>query len=516
MEQLLNVSSNPHVRSRLSTNKVMYHVLLSLMPVTIHGIINYGFDALVVILTSVIAAVDTEAVFNIVVKKKQTFTDGSAAITGLMLALVLPADLPLYIPVLGSVFAILVVKCLFGGLGHNFLNPALAGRCFLLLSFGALVTVYKIDGVSAATPLAQLAAGEHVSLMPMFIGSASGVIGSSVLGILIGAVYLLAVGGITIEIPAACIVSFSVFMGIFGKNGFNIYEILVHLMGGGMLLGAFWMATDPVTSPVTVPGRIIFGTLIGVLSGIFRVFGNGADSVSYAIIIANLFVPLIEENTIPVPYGYRKVKDKKNKGIPKAAVTLCVITLLAGAALSGVYALTKDAIMAQKLEEKSASYRAVCPEAAEFAYDETLDAAVAELADVPYGEDFGRVFINEAVVGKNAEGAAVGYIVSLTTKDGFDGDIVLSVGFDTAGTVLGIEFTQITETAGMGMLCAEPEFKDQYKDKTVDAFVLNKAGGSTADNEIDGVSGASISSGAVNNAVNAALSFYRENMNGGE
>lgn len=516
MEQLLNISSSPHVRSKLTTNKVMYQIIFSLMPVTVMGIINYRMGAVSVILSAVISAVAAEAVFDLIVKKKQTIFDGSAVVTGLMLALVLPPELPLYIPALGSIFAIIVVKSLFGGLGHNFLNPALAGRCFLLLSFGAMVTVYKIDGISTATPLAEMAAGQEISLLPMFLGNASGVIGSSVLGILIGAAYLLAVGGITIEIPAACIAGFCLFMGIFGKQGFHIHEILAHLMGGGMLLGAFFMATDPVTSPVTPLGRLIFGALIGILSGIFRVFGSASDSVSYAIIIANMFVPLIEEYTVPVPYGHRKTKEKKSFKIPKAAATLCVITLLAGAALSGVYALTKDAIAARKLEKKLASYRAVCPEAEEFSNDPALDEAIAALGGDVYGTEFGRVLINEAVVGRNAEGSAEGYIISVTSKDGFDGDIVLSVGLDSGGTVLGVEFTEISETAGMGMLCAEPKFKDQFKDKKVKQFVLNAAVGTMFAEEIDGISGATISSEAVTNAVNAALAFYAEHVNGGE
>lgn len=512
MDQLLNVSSSPHVRSKLTTEKVMRQVILSLMPVTIMGVINYGVGAVMVILPSVLAAVASEALFNIITKRPQTVRDGSAVVTGLMLALVLPPELPVYVTVLGSVFAIIVVKCLFGGLGHNFMNPALAGRCFMLLSFGAVVATYKLDGVSAATPLAQMAAGEEISLMPMFIGNTNGVIGSSVLGILLGAVYLFAVGGITWEIPTSSILGFVLFVAIFGENGFRAKALLAHLMGGGMLLGAFWMATDPVTSPVTPKGKLVFGALIGILSGLFRVLGSAADSVSYAVIIANLLVPLIEDFTIPVPYGHRKGKEKKKAGIPKPAVTLCVITLLAGVALSGVFALTKDAIAEQKLQAKLNSYRTVCPEASEFVSDASIDAAVAALDKETYGTHFGRVTINEAVIGKKTDGTVSGYVISVTTRDGFDGNIVLSVGVDTEGKVLGVEFTEIAETAGMGMLCAEPEFKDQFKGKQVEGFILKPSGGSVAENEVNGVSGATISSSAVTNAVNAAVDFFANNV----
>lgn len=515
MANLLNVSSSPHVRSSLTTHKIMYRVILSLMPVTIMGIINYGMGALSVILAAVISAVAAEAAFNAIIKKTQTIADGSAALTGLLLALVLPPELPVYIPILGSVFAIVVVKGMFGGLGKNFMNPALAARCFLLISYGATVTVYKVDGVAAATPLVDMAAGETVNLMSLFMGSASGVIGSSVLGLLIGAVMLFAFNVITWEIPVATIVSFTAFMLLFGGQGFDLHAILVHIMGGGILLGAFFMATDYVTSPVTPTGQLVFGVVVGILCGLFRVFGSAADSVSYGIIFANILVPLIEDYTVPVAYGHRKVKEKTEKSgfsIPKPAVTLCIITLVAGAALSGVYALTKDTIAAQKLAKEQESYRAVCADAAEFVNDEAIDAKIAELAGGIYGTDYGKVYINKALIGKNAAGETVGYVISATSGDGFDGDIVMSIGLDLNGVVTGIEFTSISETAGMGMKVTEAAFKDQFLGDDVAAFEVNKSGGSTEPQQIDSVTGATISSRAVTNTVNAARDFYAANM----
>ena len=512
MKKLLNVSSSPHVRSSLTTNKIMYQVILAMMPVTILGIVNYGMGALTVVLAAVISAVASEALFNVITKKPQTIADGSAAVTGLMLALILPPDLPLYIPVLGSIFAIIIVKCLFGGLGRNFMNPALAARCFLLISFGAIVTVYKVDGVATATPLADLAAGKHVDLLPIFWGSASGVIGSSALGILIGAAILFALRIISFEIPATILVSFTLFLTIFGGHGFDAEYLLVHIMGGGVLLGTFFMATDYVTSPVTSKGQLMFGTIIGILMGLFHVFGTAPDSGSYAIIIANMLVPLIDEYSVPVAYGHRKQKEKTGFSIPKPAVTLCIITVIAGVALSGVYALTKEAIEEQKQAAELESYKAVCPEAEVIVSNEKLDAEVKALGDAVYGTDFGKVHINKALVGKNAADETVGYVIKVTTRDGFDGDIVMTVGIDLNGVVTGLEFTEINETAGMGMLCAEPEFKDQFVGDAVESFVLNKAGGSTEPEQIDSVSGASISSGAVVNAVNAALDFYAANI----
>ncbi len=510
MRKLLNVSSSPHVRSNLTTQKIMFQVILAMMPVTILGVVNYGMKALLVIIAAVVSAVASEALFNLITKRPQTIADGSAAVTGLMLALILPPELPLFVPILGSIFAIIVVKCLFGGLGKNFMNPALAARCFLLISFGAIVTVYKVDGVSTATPLAELATGKSVDLVAVWWGSASGVIGSSALGILIGAAMLFAFKIITWEIPVSILVAFNLFLGFFGEKGFDPGFHMVHMLAGGVLFGAFFMATDYVTSPITSAGQLVFGAIVGLLMGLFHVFGTAPDSGSYAIIIANMLVPLIDEYTVPVAYGHRKPKEKI--GIPKPAIILCVITLIAGVALSGVYALTKDAIEEQKLIAEAESYRAVCPEAEEFSSDETLDEIVKALGESVYGTDFGKVHINKAIVGKNTAGEVVGYVIRVTTRDGFDGDISMSVGFDLDGTVLGVEFTEINETAGMGMLCAEPEFKDQFKGTLVDRFILNKAGGSTAPEEIDSVSGASISSGAIVNAVNAAMDFFANNM----
>jgi RnfABCDGE-type electron transport complex G subunit len=276
------------------------------------------------------------------------------------------------------------------------------------------------------------------------------------------------------------------------------------------------MATDPVTSPVTSTGQLLYGALVGILCGVFRVYASAADSVSYAIIISNLATPLIDEIAVPKPYGYRSSNpipgNEKKEKFPKAALVLCVITLLAGALLSGVYALTKDAIDEQQMAANAASYQEVCPDAESFSYDDTINGVIDELDGGVYGTDFGNVSINEAVVGSDASGNVVGYVISATSSDGFDGDITVAVGIAADGTVNGISFIELNETAGMGMRCAEAEFKDQFSGVNVEKFTLNKAGGSTAEDEIDSVSGASISSGAVVNAVNAALDFYAANM----
>jgi RnfABCDGE-type electron transport complex D subunit/RnfABCDGE-type electron transport complex G subunit len=513
MNKLYNVSSSPHVRSRLSTGHVMYDVILSLMPATFFGVYHFGLHAFLIIAVSVISAMLTEFVFDYIAKKPNTVKDGSAIVTGLLLALCLPATVPVYIPFIGSVFAILVVKCFFGGLGKNFMNPALAGRCFLLISFGATVTNYAVDGMSSATPLVDLAAGGTVNITEMFLGYTNGVIGCSVAALALGGLYLWVIGGITFEIPVAALVTFSLFIALFGGQGFDPLFILAHLCGGGIVMGAIFMATDPVTSPVTSTGQLLYGAAVGILSGVFRVYASSADSVSYAIIISNLLTPLIDEISVPKPYGYRSQSHStEKKKIPKSAVILCVITLIAGVCLSGVYNLTKDNIEQQQMAANVASYQEVCPDASDFTYDDAITAAVDALGGEVYGTDFGKVYINEAVTGNDASGNVVGYVISVTSADGFDGNITLSLGISADGTVNGISFTELNETAGMGMRCAEAEFKDQFAGVNVEKFTLNKAGGSTADNEIDSVSGASISSGAVVNAVNAALDFYAANI----
>ncbi len=506
-----HVSVSPHVRSRLTTGEVMYNVILALMPATVAGVYVHGLRAFLIVAVSVLSAVMTEFVFDYVAGRPNTLTDGSAVVTGLLLALCLPASVPLYIPYVGSLFAILVVKCFFGGLGHNFMNPALAARCFLLISFGGAMTNYTLDGVSTATPLAALASGGTVEVMRTYLGFSSGVIGSSAAALLVGGLWLWVVSGITFEIPAAVLVSFSLFVALFGGQGFDPAFIALQICGGGIVMGAFFMATDPVTSPVTSTGQLIYGAAVGILAGLFRVKGSTADSVSYAIIIANMVTPLIDEFIVPKPFGYREQSSDAQKGIPKSALVLCVITLAAGVCLSGVYSMTKDTIAEQKMAANLASYQAVCPGAASFEYDSEITAAIDELGGNVYGSSFGKAYINEMVVGTDDAGNTAGYVISATSGDGMDGNITLSVGLTADGTITGIAFTEMNETPGLGTLVAEDAFKGQFAGVNTDQFILNKSGGSTADNEIDSVSGATISSSAVVNAVNAALDFYAAN-----
>lgn len=301
---LMKVSSNPHIRSKVSTSKIMLAVIIALLPTTIFGVWNFGMHALLLVLVTVASTVVTEALYEVIMKKKLTIADFSAVVTGILLALNLPPNAPLWIGVMGGVFAILVVKMLFGGLGQNFMNPALAARCFLLISFPVIMTDFTCDAYTGATPLAALKTGETVNVFDMVIGRTAGTIGeTSMIAIVFGACILLLMGIIDLRIPGSYIVTFVVFITLFGGRGFDPYFISAHLAGGGLMLGAFFMATDYVTRPVTKMGQIVFGILLGILTGIFRIFGAGAEGVSYAIIIGNLLVPLIEKVTYPKAFG---------------------------------------------------------------------------------------------------------------------------------------------------------------------------------------------------------------------
>jgi len=519
----LNLSSSPHARDRWSTAFIMRMVVLSLLPATVVGVIVNGLHALLIVLCAVAAAVLSEFAFDKIAHKPDTWKDGSAVVTGLMLALSLSPSVPVTMPIIGSVFAIIVVKCCFGGLGKNFLNPALAARCFLLISFSATMSTYQIvDGVTSATPMALLKSGETVNITSLFLGTANGVIGGSALALLVGGLLLWVMDIIHGQICFSVLGAFTLCMGLFGGQGFDPMFLLTHLLGGGVIMGAFFMATDYATSPVGKLGQTVYGVLIGALGALFRIKGSAPDSFSYSVISANLFVPLIDMYIIPKPFAFRKgisheYQEEKPlvKRIPKPVVVLCVITLIAGLALSGVYSMTKDTIEDQKRAASAASYRVVVPDADHFDVDEALDKAVSDLGGNVYGTGYGRVKINEAFVGKTADDEVAGYAVSVTSSDGFDGNITLAVGIQPDGTVNGISFTELHETPGMGMRVDEDAFKGQFSGKNVGAFTLNKAGGSTEDDQIDTVSGASTTSGAVVNAVNAALDFFRTNVKGG-
>lgn len=319
MSDLFNVSTNPHVRSKDTTQTIMRDVLIALTPASIFGIYNFGIDALIRIIVGIVTCVAVEALYQYLMHKKVTVMDFSAAVTGLLIALNIPSTLNVGFEIMGCVFAIIIVKQLFGGLGQNFMNPALAARCFLLIAFTGPMTNFVTDTFTGATPLAIIKPGSEaegtVNLIDMFIGKTSGVIGeTSVICLLIGAAYLLVRKIISLRIPAAYIVSFAVLIFLFAPDHqFDVTYTLQEICGGGLILGAFFMATDYVTSPITPNGKLVFGVILGLLTFIFRMFGGSAEGVSYAIIFSNLLVPLIEKVTVPKSFGKKKTVKEAAK-----------------------------------------------------------------------------------------------------------------------------------------------------------------------------------------------------------
>ena len=316
MSKLLNLSSNPHIRDNVTTAEIMRDVFIALIPTTLYGIIQWGFNAALVCILTVAAAVLSELVYEKCMKLPITIKDWSAAVTGLILALNCPPDIPAWIPCLGAVFAIIIVKQLYGGLGKNFMNPALAARCFLLISFAGKMTSFTgvgADALSGATPLAFMKTNPDaiakIDLGAAFLGRIAGTIGEvSKLCVLIGAAYLIIRKVISPKIPLIYIGTVAVFTLLFGGHGFDLYYLACELCAGGLIFGAFFMATDYVTSPITPLGQIIFAIMLGILTGLFRLFGGSAEGVSYAIIICNILVPMINVHTVPKAFGKEGAK----------------------------------------------------------------------------------------------------------------------------------------------------------------------------------------------------------------
>ena len=512
MNGFFNVSSSPHVRSGETTRSIMLDVALALIPASAFGVYHFGIHALLVLFVSVAVAIVSEYAFQKITGQKVTITDGSALVTGLLIGMNMPPEIPLWVPALGSIFAIIFVKQFFGGIGQNFMNPALGARCFLLISFTSLMSDFTVDGVSGATPLVELSSEGSTSLMNAFLGFTHGTIGEvSALALLIGGAYLLIRKVITWEIPILYVVSFAVFEVIFGGHGFSPVFVASEICSGGLLLGAIFMATDYVTSPITEKGKVLYAVLLGVLTGVFRTYGASAEGVSYAIIISNLLVPLIERVTMPTAFGYEaNAMGSKDAAVSiktyKPAISLLVITLVAGLALGAAYEMTKGPI--QKAEEAAAiaAYVSVCPDAADFQESDDLEAKAEELmtsdSDISNGT-YGNIVFESVYQGVDASGNAAGYVVNVTSKDGFGGDITITVGVSEDKKVTGMEFLTINETAGLGMNAQNPEFMDQFIGKE-GSFNLVKDGAS-GDNDIQALSGATITSTAVTNAMNAAL-----------
>ena len=306
MDKLLHISVAPHIHNKKSTAGIMRDVLISLAPATVAGVVIFGIDALLLIVACVASCVIFEYLFNMIVKKEQTIGDLSAAVTGLLLALNLPVGVPIWQAVVGSLFAIIVVKCLFGGLGFNVVNPAITARVFMLVAFSSMtVAGMPVDTVSGATPLADLAAGKTVDIKTLLLGTHGGSIGETcAIALILGGLYLLVREVISWHIPVAFIGS--VFVLTLLVNGFDINNALGMILSGGLLLGAFFMATDYVTSPSTAAGKLIFGVGAGLITFLIRYYGIYPEGVSFAILLMNILNPHIENLTANKVFGGKK------------------------------------------------------------------------------------------------------------------------------------------------------------------------------------------------------------------
>ena len=309
MDNMLHISASPHIHSGRSTASIMRDVLIALLPAAVAGTVIFGWRSLLVIAVCVASCVLLEALYNRITKKEQTVGDLSAAVTGLLLALNLPANIPIWQCVIGCVFAIILVKCLFGGIGCNLVNPAITARILMLVSFGSMAVQAMptvVDTVSGATPLAQIAEGTIPPLSDLFFGTTGGAIGETcAIALLLGFAYLLIRRIITWHIPVSFVTI--VFLLSFFMEGFDAKAALALILSGGLLIGAIFMATDYVTSPATPFGKILFGVGAGLLTFLIRYFGVYPEGVSFAILFMNILTPYIEKLTARKIFGGVKV-----------------------------------------------------------------------------------------------------------------------------------------------------------------------------------------------------------------
>lgn len=311
------VSPSPHVKATSTTSQIMRDVIIALVPTIVAGIVIFGVRSAWVILFSVLGAVLSEHIWCMLTKKKSTITDGSAVVTGVLLALTLPVGIPLYMPFLGSVFAIIIVKELFGGLGNNFMNPALAGRAFLLASFSGEMTTFtapfSVDAVTTVTPLKGLKAhsGLNATYKDLFLGNIGGCIGEvCAFALIIGFIYLLARKIILPHATLSYVITVGVLGVIFGYEGYFTGDFLVSILTGGVLFGGIFMLTDYVTSPTTKTGNIIYGILAALITTFIRIKGGYPEGVCYSILLCNIIAPQIDKYFIPKKYGYVKMKKE--------------------------------------------------------------------------------------------------------------------------------------------------------------------------------------------------------------
>ncbi len=487
----LAVASSPHRRSQNSTTRIMLDVLIALVPAFIAANIIFGLRAALVTLTCVASCVLFEYLTRKIMKRDNTISDLSAAVTGVLLAYNLPVTIPLWMAVVGSFFAIVVVKQLFGGIGQNFANPAITARVILLVSFSGQMTTWAqpffyrssgADVITGATPLVQMGTSDMPGYLDLFLGVRGGCLGeTSVLALLIGGIYLVARRVIHPVTPITFVGTVFLFSVIFGTDP------VAQIMSGGLMLGAIFMATDYSTSPVTTLGKIVFALGCGTLTIIIRQFGSYPEGVSFAILFMNILVPYIDKGTKIKPFGGKKMRVARD--IVKPVVTLAIIALVVSSALVFTYNLTKSD---------------------ESAVSEEVQAAVNDLL----GEGGEQVEFDAAAfeenklqtVFKDASGQKLALVV---TPKGYGGDIEMVVAVDKDGKITGTRVTAQTETPDLGSRITEEEFQKQFVGK-IGELTAVKNGTAKGEGEIDAIAGATISSKGFTDGVNKALAAFEQ------
>ncbi len=510
------VSPAPHRHSGVTTNVIMRDVLIALVPALIASVIFFGPRALLVVAVTTASAILFEYAYRRLMHLEQTVGDLSAAVTGVLLAFNLPVSVPLWIPIIGSFVAIVIVKQLFGGIGKNFANPAITARIVLMVSFAVHMTDWtepfaylssSTDAVATATPLAVLASGEGTmpSILNLFLGNCGGCLGeTSALALLIGGIYLVARKVIHPSTPIAYLATVAV-LSIFG----GVENMAINLFGGGLMIGAIFMATDYTTSPTTVKGKVVFGIGCGLITMLIRSFGSYPEGVSFSILLMNLLVPYIDRFTAPHPFGLEKEKKKKEKteeekpavesgkepirpmrDILRPTAVICAVVIVLAGALAVTYQITYVPEEEGLTDEIVAELNEILPEATDW----------EELDWTPEVEDEDT----EITLSAQSDSGLAFQIVT----DSYGGDLTMLVVISSDGTIAGVSVTDSDDTPGLGSKAADSDFLDQYIGKSGTVEVQKNQ--ATDDNDIVAVAGATISSKAVTAGVNAALDAFAQ------
>lgn len=494
----LAVSSSPHIRGKDTTRRLMLDVIIALLPALIVGIVVFGMRALCVTLVTIVAAVAGEWLYRLITRQRNTVMDLSAVVTGMLLAMTLPATVPYWLAALGGLFATVVVKALCGGLGQNSFNPALAARALLLLAFPAWLTRYAAPGaslplggitaadvVTSATPLhhMQMPALPKESLGAVLLGGIGGSIGEvSALALLIGGVYLIYRKVISYRIPVAYLGSVAVLTLVFSKGDNAFLWMCYSLLSGGVMLGAVFMATDYATSPVAPKAQWVYGVGCGVLTVLFRYYGLYPEGVTYAILLMNAAVWLLDKWLADKIYGYVERKEEKESAWEEAMggkVLLAPVLaiLIAAAVLSGVSGGTRGLAKEQAQVYQDTIFPYLLPGSSTYT-EETYDGE---------DENIRRVWKGET-----------GHVIEATTS-GYVDDITLWVGVGDDGKVTGLTVRGASETYGLGQ-------RAQTDTKFLTGF-LGTGGDAGVGTTVDALTGATVTSKAVTRAVNSAVGY---------